>query len=158
MVWGDRRRFCKDHQNTCKRSRISPLVNTDRKWWAFPIMLQQFKRAIGVAIVRGNSNLKLARLHCARSTSEEAVATCRADQRNNKWRPGQNSTVSWFMEHVPEGYGTFEQFRNWHGFCVHYMHTETNQQQVWIKLKVQKEYTQKHWIINMPLIPKAGVI
>ena len=35
--------------------RISQLVNTDRKGGAFPIMLQQFRRAIGVAIVRGNA-------------------------------------------------------------------------------------------------------
>jgi len=34
---------------------ISPLVNTDRKGGAFPIMLQQFRRAIGVAIVWGNT-------------------------------------------------------------------------------------------------------
>ena len=38
--------------------RISPLVNTDRKGGAFPIMLQQFRRAIGVAIVRGNARHK----------------------------------------------------------------------------------------------------
>lgn len=31
---------------------ISPLVNTDRKGGAYPIMLQQFRRAIGVAIAR----------------------------------------------------------------------------------------------------------
>ena len=42
---------------------ISPLVNTDRKGGAYPIMLQQFRRAIGVAIVRGNAMLKLSRLH-----------------------------------------------------------------------------------------------
>ena len=32
---------------------ISPLVNTDRNREAYVIMQQQFKRAIGVAIVRG---------------------------------------------------------------------------------------------------------
>ena len=42
---------------------ISPLVNTDRKGGAFPIMLQQFRRAIGVAIVRGNARHKLGRCH-----------------------------------------------------------------------------------------------
>ena len=42
---------------------VSPLVNTDRKGGAFPIMLQQFRRATGVAIVRGNVNHKLGRLH-----------------------------------------------------------------------------------------------
>ncbi len=31
--------------------RISPLVNSDRKGGAYQIMLQQFRRAIGVAIV-----------------------------------------------------------------------------------------------------------
>ena len=36
---------------------ILPLVNTDRKRGAFPIMLKQFRRAIGIAIVRGNANL-----------------------------------------------------------------------------------------------------
>ena len=57
---------------------ISPLANTDRKEEAFPIMLKQFRRAIGVVIIRGNVNLKLACLHYARSTAEEAAATCRA--------------------------------------------------------------------------------
>ena len=42
---------------------ISPLVNTDRKGDAFPIMLHQFKRVIGVAIVRRNAKHKLGRLH-----------------------------------------------------------------------------------------------
>jgi len=59
---------------------ISPLINTDRKGGAFPIMLQQFKRAIGVAIVRGNAKHKLGRLHYVRATPEEAAAVCRAHQ------------------------------------------------------------------------------
>ena len=41
----------------------APLMNTDRKGGAFPIMLQQFRRVIGVAIVRGNADHKLGRLH-----------------------------------------------------------------------------------------------
>ena len=57
---------------------VSPLVNTDRKGGAFPIMLQQFKRAIGVAIVRGNANHKLGRMHYVRGTAEEAAYTCRS--------------------------------------------------------------------------------
>ena len=65
--------------------RISPLVNTDRKGGAFPIMLQQFRRAIGVAIVRGNARHKLGRLHYVRTTPEEAAATCRANHSNNRW-------------------------------------------------------------------------
>ena len=42
---------------------ISPLSYTDQKEGAFPIMLQQFKRAIGVAIVRGTAELSRGRLH-----------------------------------------------------------------------------------------------
>ena len=91
---------------------ISPLVNIDRKGGTFPIMLKQFRRAIGVAIVRGNVDLKLGCLHYVRATSEEVVATCRADRSNNKWRPGENSRVSWL-------YGTFEQFRNGHDLCMY---------------------------------------
>ena len=98
---------------------ISPLVNTDRKGGAYPIMLQQFRRAIGVAIVRGNAQHKLARLHYVRATAEEAEATCKAHHSNNKWIPSQQGRVSWFSEHTPEGYGTFEQFRNGYDFCVH---------------------------------------
>ena len=98
---------------------ISPLVNTDRKGGAYPIMLQQFRRAIGVAIVRGNAMLKLSRLHYVRATAAEAAATCNAHHSNNRWNPRQKSRASWFAEHVPEGYGTFEQFRNGYDFCVH---------------------------------------
>ena len=41
--------------------RISPFVNSEtaRKGGAFPIMLQQLRRAIGVAIVRGNARLDI---------------------------------------------------------------------------------------------------
>ena len=42
---------------------ISPLVNTEKKGGAFPIMLQQFRRAIGVVIVRGHASHKLGRIH-----------------------------------------------------------------------------------------------
>ena len=53
----------------------SPLVNTDRKGGTFPIMLQQFRRAIGVVIVQGNANHKLGRLHYVQGTAEEATHT-----------------------------------------------------------------------------------
>ena len=98
---------------------ISPLINTDRKWGAFPIMLKKIKRTIGVAIVRGNANLELSCLHYVGATAEEAVATCRENHSNNKWIPGQNSRASRFTEHVPEEYGTFVQFRNGYDFCIH---------------------------------------
>ena len=97
---------------------ISPLINSDRKGGALPIMLQQFRRAIGVAIIQGQANHKLARLHYVRATREEAAATCRANHSNNKWRPGQSSRASWFSEHIPEGYDTFEQFRNGYDFSM----------------------------------------
>ena len=89
---------------------ISPLANTDRKGGAYVIMLRQFRRAIGVAIARGNTNHKMARLHYVRSTAEEAKATCKAHHSDNKWKRGGSST--WYAQHAPAGYGTFEQFRN----------------------------------------------
>ena len=98
---------------------ISPLVNTDRKGGAFPIMLQQFRRAIGVAIIRGNAKHKLGLLHYVRTTEAEAAAACRAHHSEYRWKPSQNGRASWFSDHVPEGYGTFEQFRNGYDFCVH---------------------------------------
>jgi hypothetical protein len=52
---------------------ISPLVNTDRKGGAYAIMLQQFRRAIGVGIVWGQAKHKLARLHYVRETAAEAA-------------------------------------------------------------------------------------
>lgn len=42
---------------------ISLVVNTDRKGGVFPIMFQQFRRAIGVAIVRGDTHYKVGRIH-----------------------------------------------------------------------------------------------
>jgi len=97
---------------------ISPLVNTDRKGGAFPIMLQQFRRAIGVAIVRGNARHKISRLHYVRATPGEAEATCRAHHSDNRWNPHRNGGPSWFSQHTPDGYGTYEQFRNGYNFCV----------------------------------------
>ena len=63
---------------------ISPLVNTNRKGGVYPVMLQQFKRAIGVAIIRRNAMLKLSRLHYVRATPEEAAATCNTHHSNNR--------------------------------------------------------------------------
>ena len=55
---------------------VSP---TDKKGGAFPILLQQFRRAIGVAILRGNTNLKLGRLHYVRGMAGEAANTFRTN-------------------------------------------------------------------------------
>ena len=41
---------------------VSPLVNIDRKGGVFLIILQQLRKAIGVALVRRNANHKLGRL------------------------------------------------------------------------------------------------
>ena len=57
---------------------ISPLANIDRKGDAYPIMLQQFKRDIGVAIVRMQAMHKIGRLHYIRRTVEEASAATEA--------------------------------------------------------------------------------
>ena len=77
---------------------ISTLVNPDRKGGAYPVMLQQFRRAICRAIVWGNVQHKLARLHYVRATSEEAAAICKANHRANIWKP--NGRASWFSEHI----------------------------------------------------------
>ncbi len=98
--------------------KISPLINTDRKGGALPIMIQQFRRAIGVAIVSGNAKHKLTRLHYVRATAEEAANVCRVNHSDYRWKPSQSGRASWFSGHVPEGYGTFEQFRNGYDFCV----------------------------------------
>ena len=54
---------------------MCPLVNVNRKGRAFPIMLHQFRRALGVTIVRGNKNRKLGRLYYVRGTAKEAAPT-----------------------------------------------------------------------------------
>ncbi len=67
--------------------RISPLVNLDRKGGAYQIMLQQFRRAIGVAIVQGSVKLKLGRLHYVRESMEKAANASTAHHNANKWNP-----------------------------------------------------------------------
>eukprot|EP00956_Cyclotella_meneghiniana_P016154 scaffold25389_cov71-Cyclotella_meneghiniana.AAC.3 len=89
---------------------ISPLRNTDRKGGAFVIMLQQFRRALGVMVVRGMANLanhKLPRLHYVRATAEEAKFTAEANH-SNIIEAGQQRSSSWYSSHTPEGYATYE--------------------------------------------------
>ena len=74
-------------------------------------MLQQFRRAIGVAIVRGNVKHKLGGLHYVRETAQAAAYTAGAHHSENRWKPSQNGRASWYNEHTPMGYATFEQFR-----------------------------------------------
>ena len=75
---------------------ISPLINTDRKGGAFRIMHQQFRRAIGCAIVRGQAKLALGRLHYVRATREEAASVSKSHHSNNRWAPSQQGRSSWF--------------------------------------------------------------
>ena len=56
---------------------ISLLANSNQKGGAYPIMFQQFRCAIGVAIACGNARHKMGRLHYVRSTADEAAHTCR---------------------------------------------------------------------------------
>ena len=60
---------------------ISPLRNRnlDRKGGAYVIMLQQFRRALGVTVVRGMAKHKLSHLHYVRGTAEEAKYTAEAN-------------------------------------------------------------------------------
>ena len=97
---------------------VSPLVNINRKGGAFSIMLQQFKRAIGVAVVRGNANHKLGRMHYVRGTAEEAAYTCRTNHSDYRYKPSERRGPSWYAEHTPDGYATFQQFQNGHTFCM----------------------------------------
>ena len=98
---------------------ISPLVNMDRKGGAYPILMRQFRRAIGVTIVRYNASLKRSRLHFVRATRREAEATCNAHSSNNRYRTHRNGGWGWYQSHVPEGYGAYQQFRDEHGIGAH---------------------------------------
>ena len=61
---------------------VCPLVNTNKKGGSFPLILQQFRRDIGVAIVRGNTNHKLGILYYVKGTSHEAGSTYRSNYSN----------------------------------------------------------------------------
>ena len=97
---------------------VCPLVNTDRKRGAFPIMLQQFRRAIKVAKVQGNTNHELGRLHHVWGTTEEAAHTCKTNRSNYRYKPSQGGGSSWYSANTPEGYATFQQFENGYDFCM----------------------------------------
>ena len=94
------------------------LVNTDRMEGAFPIMIQQFRRTIGVAIVRGNTYHKLGRLHCVRRTAEEVANTCMINHSDYRYTSSQKGGSSWYSAHTQKGYATFQQFQNGYDFCI----------------------------------------
>eukprot|EP00956_Cyclotella_meneghiniana_P011010 scaffold15417_cov71-Cyclotella_meneghiniana.AAC.11 len=54
------------------RKSISPLLRTDKKGGAFIKMRQQFRRALGVMVIKEMANHKLSKLHYDPATAEEA--------------------------------------------------------------------------------------
>ena len=92
---------------------ISPLRNLDKKGGAFAIMHHQFRRAVGVTIVRDMANHKLSRLHYVRATEADAKNTAEANHSDNRgWNRGQQGRSGWYSQHTPGGYANYEQFRN----------------------------------------------
>ena len=89
---------------------ISPLRNLDRRGGARTMLRQQLRRALGVAIVRGNAKLKLLRLHYVRRTALEAAQVCEANHSKRRWRPDGWECPSWFTSHITEGYEAFARF------------------------------------------------
>jgi hypothetical protein len=84
--------------------RISPLINSDMKECAFQVMCQQFRRAVGVMIVQGNTKHKLGCLHYVEKSVEEAANASTVHHSTNK--------CGWYNAHTPNEYETQFQFRN----------------------------------------------
>ena len=75
-------------------------------------MLNQFKRAIGCAIIRGQAQHKPGRLNYVRMTAAEAESVCRANHSESSWKPSQRGrTPSWYSANTPEGYSTWTLFQ-----------------------------------------------
>ena len=91
---------------------ISPLANTDRKGGAFPIMHQQFLRAIGVMTATGNAALKLNRIHYLRPTQQEAAQAANTNHSRYRSNRFTQRGAHWYQRHAHEGYGGFQQFQN----------------------------------------------
>ena len=98
---------------------VSTLTNMDRKGGAFPIMLQQFRRAISAETVRGMAELKLSRIHYLRPTKAAAKHAVIANRSSNRYKPSKGRTNHWYRRNTHEGYGSFKQFRNGHYFHVY---------------------------------------
>ena len=97
---------------------ISPLDNTHRKGGAFPILLQQFRRAIAVTIVRGMAEHKLRRIHYLRPSREAARHVAQSNHSDNKYKPSEGGRASWYNRNTHQGYGGFRQFLNGHYYTV----------------------------------------
>jgi hypothetical protein len=79
---------------------------------SYQIILQQFKRAIRVAIILGNAMHKLGHLHYVRESMEEVANASTAHHSNNKWNPSHNGYAGWYNAHTPNWYQTYLKFRN----------------------------------------------
>ena len=71
-----------------------------------------------MAIVRGNANHKLGRLHYVQGTTEEAAHTCKTNASDYRYTPSQREDYSWYLAHTPEGHATFQQFQNEYDFFM----------------------------------------
>jgi hypothetical protein len=74
--------------------------------------LQQFRRAAGVAIVRGNAKHKLGSLHYVSESAKAATNASAARHSADKWNPSHNGHASRYNVHAPNGYETYLRFRN----------------------------------------------
>jgi len=99
---------------------ISPMANTDKIGGVVTVMLHQFRRAIGCAIIRVQAQHKLGRLHYVHATAARAVSACRADHSESSWKPPQCSMANWYLGRTPKGYSTFEPFCKGRYFNVLY--------------------------------------
>ena len=62
---------------------VSSLANMDRKGGAYRILLQQFRGAVGVVIVRGQAMHKIGRLHYIRVTVAQVATAAEAHHSSN---------------------------------------------------------------------------
>ena len=92
---------------------ISPLRTLDKKGGAFAIMLSQFRRGLGVTIVRDMAYHKLSCLHYIQVTAEDVRNTAEANHSDNRgWNYGSARRSGRYSKHTPGGYANYEQFRN----------------------------------------------
>ena len=70
-------------------------------------MLQQFRRAVSVTIVKGMAEHKLRRLHYLRPTRAAAkyVAESESNHSDNKYKPSERGRAAWYNRNTHEGYG-----------------------------------------------------
>eukprot|EP00956_Cyclotella_meneghiniana_P043295 scaffold262731_cov146-Cyclotella_meneghiniana.AAC.1 len=63
------------------------------------------------------ANHKLSRLHYVRATADQRKQSLQQrPTSNNRWKAGQQRSSSRYSSHTPEGYATYEQFRNGNNF------------------------------------------